>query len=231
MKIWVGWRFDRRQTVFASHLARPTGPAHDRFMLNTGPPIAMRRYLRLLAVAGLAGLTACSSLLPVGTDTTRMPWSEFDEARQAIEKLEPNVSLRSELSTDGFDPYRNPAVTILSWPDLVQKFASVNAPNTRDLDPGLRACLSVGNRCSGLSINVKKIRRQRLGNFWMDSLAFRREVLVSGWTFNALIVFVDDRVVYRSFGGQPRMEEVTVTRNPLGPIQGWGDSLGQIMLR
>ncbi len=201
-------------------------------MIRTGAiKLAARHGVRLCFAAGLAMLCACSSLLPVGTDTTRMPWSEFDEARAAIEKLEPNVSLRSELSTDGFDPYRNPAVTILSWPDLVQKFASVNAPVTRELDPGLRECLAVGNRCSGLAINVKKIRRERLGNFWLDSLAFRREVLVSGWTFNALIVFVDDRVVYRAFGGQPRMEEVTVTRNPLGPVQGWGDSMGQIIFR
>ncbi len=176
-------------------------------------------------------MTACSSLLPVASDTTRVPWARFDDARLAIEQLEPDISRRSELMADGFDPYHNPAVTILSWPDLLQRFANINAIRGNELDHGLQRCLVAGKRCSGLSINVRKTRRERIGNFWLDSLAFRREILVTGWTFNALIVFVDDVVVYRSFGGQPRLEEFSVTRNPLGPIQGWGDSIGAAVLR
>lgn len=179
----------------------------------------------------LAALQGCSTLLPTSTDTTQVPWAEFDDARRAIERVTPQQSHRDELIEDGFDPYRNPAVTILSWPDLLQRFASAHAINGNELDQGLLSCLRAGHRCSGLSINVRKSRRQRLGNFWIDSLAFRREVLVTGWTFNALIVFVDNIVVYRSFGGQPRVEEVSITRNPLGPIQGWGESLGAALIR
>jgi len=78
---------------------------------------------------------------------------------------------------------------------------------------------------------VRRIQRHRRGNFWIDSLAFRREVVVTGWTFNAVIVFLDDLVVYRAFGGQPRLEEISATRNPLGPLQAWGDSVGGALLR
>ena len=187
--------------------------------------------MRAAAIGLSMLLAACSTLLPVASDATRMPWANFDDARQAIEKLEPYQSHRDELLSDGFDPYKNPAVTILSWPDLLQRFANVHALKGNELDHGLQQCLLAGNRCSGLSINVRKIRRERVGNFWMDSLAFRREVSTSGWTFNALIVFVDDVVVYRAFGGQPTLEEYSGTRNPLGPIQGWGDAVGATMLR
>ena len=200
------------------------------------------RYAQAIAtrLAGIASisvlafciaLSGCSSLLPRATDETRMGWVEFDDARRALEQIEPYQSRRDELLTDGFDPYRNPAVTILSWPDLVQRFANAEFVRSGIPDSGLRECMAAGRRCTGLSISVRRIRRERRGNFWADSLAFRREVLVTGWTFNALIVFIDDLVVYRAFGGQPKLEEISITRNPLGPIQGWGDALGGALLR
>jgi hypothetical protein len=176
-------------------------------------------------------LPACGSLLPRATDETRMAWQEFDQARQSIEQIIPYQTRRAELLSDGFDPYRNPAVTILSWPELLQKFATADVLKTGILDSGLQACLAAGRRCTGLSISVRRIARQRQGNFWLDSLSFRREVLVTGWTFNALIVFLDDLAIYRAFGGQPKIEELSITRNPLGPIQAWGDSVGGLLLR
>ena len=38
-------------------------------------------------------------------------------------------------------------------------------------------------------------------------------------------LFVNDMVVYRSWGGQPRVNEVETTSNPLGPLQDVGPSL------
>jgi len=191
-----------------------------------------RRTAGLWIAIGLSlQLTACSTLLPRATDETRMVWREFDEARRAIEQLEPYRTRRAELLSDGFDPYRNPTVTILSWPELLQKFATAEVVKTGILDSGLRDCLAAGIRCTGLAISVRRIERQRVGNFWLDSFSFRREVRVSGWTFNALIVFLDDLVVYRAFGGQPKLEELLITRNPLGPLQGWGDAVGGMVLR
>ncbi len=192
---------------------------------------AALRPIRAAAVGLALACSACSTWLPTSADSIQAPWVEFDDARRSVERIEPQRTQRSELVADGFDPYRNPAVTILSWPDLLQRFASAHAVNGNELDHGLLICLRAGHRCSGFAVNVRKTRRERIGNFWVDSLAFRREVLVTGWTFNALIVFVDDVVVYRAFGGQPRLEEFSVTRNPLGPLQGWGDSLGATLIR
>jgi hypothetical protein len=46
---------------------------------------------------------------------------------------------------------------------------------------------------------------------------------VTGWNFNALVIFVNDLAVYAVYGGQPVIHELEVERNPLGPLQGWGD--------
>jgi hypothetical protein len=76
-----------------------------------------------------------------------------------------------------------------------------------------------------MEIVAAKISRTRTGNFLADFSNFRRNTETSGWRFNALILFVDDLVVYRSWGGQPAVLETEVTNNPLGPLQDVGPSL------
>ena len=74
---------------------------------------------------------------------------------------------------------------------------------------------------------MKKLARQRVGNFWVDSLDFRRETVTTGWSVEVLLVFVDDTLVYKLMGGQPTIREVEVQRKPLGPLQGWGQQLAR----
>jgi hypothetical protein len=64
---------------------------------------------------------------------------------------------------------------------------------------------------------------KRIGNFWLDSLNFKREAVTKGWSVEALLVFVDDLLVYELVGGQPTINEYEVRRNPLGPLQGFGE--------
>lgn len=199
---------------------RPTHPAP----LAARPPLhAVRRAaFALLLGAGLAG---CQSLLPDAADSTQVSWRTFDEAREAVEAIEPFATRKSAVVASGFDPRVNPSVTILTYPEIVQRFAAGSALRPEEYEPGIRACLTAGKSCSGYAVAARRVRRDRIGSFWLDSLAFRREVDVNGWTFSALILFVDDLAVYRTFGGQPNLRERQVTRNPLGPLQGWGEAL------
>jgi hypothetical protein len=113
----------------------------------------------------------------------------------------------------------------------MQRFAVGTAIDSKELDPGIRQCLTAGNACSGYLILVRRNDRARIGNFWLDVFNFRRETDVTGWTFNALILFVDDVVVYTVHGGQPRIHEKEVSRNPLGPLQGLGEAAGSALSR
>ena len=36
---------------------------------------------------------------------------------------------------------------------------------------------------------------------------------------------IDGRVVYTLYGGQPVLRAHEIAKNPLGPLQNWGDSL------
>ena len=54
----------------------------------------------------------------------------------------------------------------------------------------------------------------------MDLLTFKRRTIVSGWSFNALIVLSDGIVVYKVWSGDPIISGDKLRKNPLGPLQG-----------
>ena len=94
--------------------------------------------------------------------------------------------------------------------------------------PITRDCLKAGKRCTAYSISVSQVTTHRVGNFWqfwLDMLNFRRRTVTTGWSFNALIIFVDDLAVFALAGGQPNINTEQFTRNPLGPLQGIGEAL------
>jgi len=186
--------------------------------------------MRLLVILLLGGLAGCAALLPDSKLATEDSWTSYDDAQAAIEKIVPNRTRRQELAEAGLDPKTNPAITILSFADVVQRFAVGSAIDPKTLDAGLRECLAAGKSCSGYSVNVRANRRNRIGNFWLDVFNFKREVDITGWTFNALILFVEDTAVYTVHGGQPKIHELELSRNPLGPLQGFGERIAPTLI-
>lgn len=170
-------------------------------------------------------LAGCQSLLPRASESTQVPWKTFEEARLAVEAIEPYRTRKSTLMNNGFDPYHNPSVTILSFPEIVQRFSAGNALQGDEYEHGIRSCLVAGKACSGYLVEVKRVRSNRIGNFWLDMLGFLRRTNVTGWSFNAMILMVDEQVVYTVYSGQPNMNEMQVRRNPLGPLQSIGDAI------
>lgn len=180
--------------------------------------------LRTAAVlAAMLALAGCAQLLPKARSEVASPWHSFEDARATIERIVPGRTTSADLRTMGLDPDADPNVQLLSFSDVLLRFP--NASSLPHLDEGLRQCLEAGRACTGLAINARDTRRDRVGNFWQDALSFKRVVDVSGWSFNALVLLVGDRVVYTLYGGQPNLREQEVTRKPLGPLQEWGDSL------
>lgn len=190
--------------------------------------IVRRLCLALLAGIGLAA-SGCQSLLPDGRIEAGLSWQSYDEAKEAVEAIVPFRTLKAELHEAGLDPLQNPAITILSYPEILQRFAAGSAMRPEDFDPGIRKCLTSGNACIGYLVQIRKVKRERIGNFWLDSLAFRRETDITGWSFNALLLIVGDTVVYVAHGGQPGIKDREVVRNPLGPLQSWGEQMPAII--
>ena len=168
--------------------------------------------------------SACSSLLPTAnTDSTS--FESFDTARIAIEALVPMKSKRSTLEKNGFNPLTYPNTKILTHSDVVRLLVPTGLLTRADLDPGILVCVEARDNCIGMEIVASKIVKTRTGNFLVDFSNFKRHTETTGWRFNALILFVNDLVVYRSWGGQPVVNETEITNNPLGPLQNVGPGL------
>ena len=182
----------------------------------------MKNRIGLLALASL--FSACSSMLPKA-HTDASTFDSFDEARTAVEGLVPMKSDRKALENIGLSPNSHPNVKLLTHADVVRLFVPTSLLKREDLDPGILKCLEARDACSGMEVTESRTSRIRTGNFWTDFANFKRRTETTGWRLDARILFVDDLVVYRSWGGQPAINEVEVKTNPLGPFQDIGPSL------
>ena len=191
---------------------------------NTGLKL---RWPTMWKSAGLGcllfGLSACSSFLPKSrTDTTS--FENFDDARVAVETLVPMTSDRVTFEKNGLSVMKQPNSTLLTHAEIMRRFLPTAVLKRDDLDPGILACLEARDTCTGVEVIGAKIARERTGNFFADFFNFQRHTQTTGWRFNAVVLFVNDVVVYRAWSGQPAIKEIEETRNPLGPFQDIGPS-------
>ena len=180
---------------------------------------------RLLPLAMAMLLAGCAELLPKSQSEVRGLWGSYEEAQSALNRVVPYQTTAADLSALGLDPFRTENVRLLTFSDIALRFPLGGGFALERLDRGLRECLEAGTRCQGYSVSVRQIHRDRVGDFWLDALNFRRTVDVRGWSFNALLLLVEGRVVYVLQGGEPSIREQEVSRQPLGPFQSWGESL------
>lgn len=180
-------------------------------------------FLGLWFTVALLG-QGCTTLLPQ-THTESPTFQTFDEARQALETLVPNQSTLATLAETGLTPAKQPNTSILTHADVVRRVVNGSVLSKDELDVGIVTCINARNACRGWEFNVARITKARTGSFWADFTNFKRRTETTGWRFNALILLVNDVVVYRGWGGQPVIHEVEVNTNPLGPFQDMGLSV------
>jgi hypothetical protein len=180
--------------------------------------------LRACLLLSVFWLAACSSMLPRAR-TVSSPFQTFEEARAAIESLTPMQSHVSALTTMGINPVQQPNMLILTHADVVRRFLPSGLLRREDLDPGVLACLDARAACRGWEITAARIFKARTGNFLADFTNFYRRSETTGWRFNALVLLVDDLVVYRAWGGQPKVHDIEINNNPLGPLQDMGPAI------
>ena len=161
----------------------------------------------------------CSALLPKGETVTEGPWKTYQEAQQTFDEIIPHQTTVDDLKKMKLDPTLNPNVTILNYSDVLRLFLPSPSINAHDLDSGVQECIEAKTACEGYQIDQKVIKRKRNGNFWTDFLNFHRQVNITGWRFNGVILIKDNMVVYKLSGGQPNINEMEDNKNPLGPFQ------------
>lgn len=178
----------------------------------------------MLAVALIGLCSGCSSMLPSGKEVVKSPWASFDEAQASFEKIIPNETTVAELSQLGFDPHKTPNIKILNYLDVLRLFKYEPGFDAQ-YHPGVIACLRAKETCQTYDVDIRDIHNKRVGNFWLDIFVVKREEHRTGWNFRALILIVDEQVVYKLAGGSPRLDETRTKKNPLGPLQEIGPHL------
>lgn len=191
----------------------------------------LRRTAGAASLAAILSLSACQSLLPSARETTQGPWESYEDAVAAIEALVPYRTTMADLRAAGIDPETTPSITNLTYSDLIARFSPGAAVRPEDLDHGLRDCFMAGKRCRGMLVAASKIRHRRVGGFWADTFNFRRQTDITGWRFNATVIVVDEVVVFAVHGGQPTVQDQRVARNPLGPLQSFGEAVGSALVK
>lgn len=183
--------------------------------------------MKILVVLSIAFLlSACASLLPRSQDKPVQPWKSFEEARASYEKIEPFTTDLNGLRALGFDPFATPNIRMLNHAQVVEIVLPAQLPAGIEVPPGIRECMKAQDGCQGFFTEGGRQKRDRVGNFLLDFMNFKRHTVTTGWNFSALIVTVGDTVVYKQWSGRPNIKEETVNTNPLGPLQGIGASPG-----
>lgn len=190
--------------------------------MKNSPPRALCAGLTLGVSFFL--LSGCSALLPRGESVAESPWQNFAEAQQTFDRIIPYTTTVQDLRALKLDPLQNPNITLLNYSDVLRRFIPSPSTDTRDLDPGVQDCIKAKSACKGYEVDQKTVKRRRYGNFLADFLNFKRKVDIVGWRFNGVILIKDEVVVYKLTGGQPAIHEHEENKNPLGPLQGIGES-------
>jgi hypothetical protein len=164
-------------------------------------------------------LSGCAAMLPVSKTNVESTWESFDQAKTAFDKILPQQTTRADLAALNFDPFKTPNIEILTYLDIVQHFMPNASIRIEDMDKGVQECIRAGERCQAYEIKLKKIRSERYGSVFLDLFRFKRQTHQTGWHFTALVVMVDEVVVYKLWSGKPQIDEDLYRKNPLGPLQ------------
>lgn len=142
-----------------------------------------------------------------------------------FDKIVPGKTSLAELKALGVDPDKTPNVALLSNTDLLRRLLPSTSFDLRQLDEGLQECITAKDNCFGYEIEQLSLERKRRGNFWLDFLNFRRQIDITGWQFDAVVVVKKGTVVYKIWSGKPSVRKFEEELSPLGPLQGLGSTL------
>ncbi|MDE2402624.1 MAG: hypothetical protein KGL90_13260 [Burkholderiales bacterium] len=184
-----------------------------------------------LVVALSQALGGCANLLPRGSSEVHSGFKSFEEARAALERIEPYHTTAAELRELGFDLQASANVRQIPYPEVITLLAPNPSIPLPMLDTGVRDCIEARQACRAYQFSMGRQARRREGAFLPDFLNFRRTTEITGWRFQGLVVMRDGVVLLRSYGGEPQIKQTEYQSNPLGPLQPAGEATGALLTR
>jgi|SRR6185503_17491467 hypothetical protein len=180
----------------------------------------MNIYARGLLFLALVLLSSgCRSVLPSEDRRPRTPWTNFNDADAAFDKIVPHKTTVADLKDLGFDPHATPNVRIITYLDIINRFLPNNSLKLDDLQPDVRACIESKDCCHAYEINLDITNNKRYGSVVLDIFGFNKKTHVTGWSYRALIIVKDEVVTYKLRAGEPNVNKYERKTKPLGPFQ------------
>ena len=90
----------------------------------------------------LSLLGACSALLPKSDTAVKDRWDSFESARQTFDRIVPYQTDAKEIVQLGYDPFSNPAITILTYGDVIRRLMPPTTIDSMNLNRGIVECVS-----------------------------------------------------------------------------------------
>jgi hypothetical protein len=156
---------------------------------------------------------------------THSGWQKYADAQATFERIVPGRTTAAELKALNLDPSTNPSVARLQTWQVRERFIPNKLVTLDDLDAGVRTCVEAGPACTAYEVNYVSTQSKRIGNAALDLIKVHRETQTAGWRFNGLILMKDGLVIYTLTAGQPRIQQVQETHDPLGPLQALASKL------
>lgn len=163
-------------------------------------------------------------MLPAARQDISNPWKDFADAKAAYDKIVPYRSDLEAVRNLGFSS-QTANVQLLNEAQVVNAVLPSPLKDKTTIPNGIKDCMQRQDDCTGYLMEPSHITQTRVGNFLLDFLNFKRNTVTSGWKFSALVVVIDQVVVYKQWSGEPRIESVDLRINPLGPLQSMGETL------
>ena len=176
--------------------------------------------LLLLLAVQMAG---CANLLPTMQREISTPWTDFDAAKRSFDQIVPYQTTLQGAQKLGFGPDHLPNMQVLNQAQVVQATVPSPLQDSATVPPGIVDCMRAGSACVGYALEPSRLEHRRVGNVILDLFNFRRTTVTTGWKFAALVVVVDQTVVYKQWSGQPEIQSTVHRTNPLGPFQTMDD--------
>lgn len=168
-----------------------------------------------IVVSALLLLSGCK-VLPTTDYTVESKWNNYEDVQKSFDSVIVGETNANELQEIGFHPSATSNVKIINYLDIANLFM---ANDKVAVDKKVIQCINANSRCFGYSLELEDIKKDRYGSAFLDVFGFRKNTKETGWNFKAVILLLDNKVIYKLKSTQPNILVIEEKKIPLGPLQ------------
>lgn len=172
--------------------------------------------IRIATAAWVSASLGCTTLLP-SSDATDSPFRSFSGAFEAFSVIVPGSTTVAQLRDLKIDPDAS-GVTVRPYTAIAEVLLPHEGLPADLHPPAVAECFEARDRCEVWLLDVERLKRRRVGNWFVDTMRFRRNRETEGFLFSGVLLLLDDVAVFKLWAGIPSIQVRGQENNPLGPF-------------